>query len=181
MYALGMFDPEYSAEKDDSLIVCPGSNFIGPIPPLPAGIDVTLAALEALVFPPPVSVWQDLADYRRMCEVDHEEDGQARWTPVRRRPILKPLAACAVAWAIGVALVFHLPDWWMLVGYPIQWGAVWKACNVMWRRRPARRELCDDDAAWPIHYRGTGFGFSSAQSTLSVRAVPAEWRSDDGS
>lgn len=32
MYAIGRYDETYSAAEDDSPVVCPGSDFIGPIP-----------------------------------------------------------------------------------------------------------------------------------------------------
>jgi hypothetical protein len=44
MYAIGICDENYSTAADDSPVVCPGSNFIGPIPP----------PLETSVYPPPV-------------------------------------------------------------------------------------------------------------------------------
>lgn len=33
MYSVGVFDDDYRTDTDDSPILCPGSEFIGPLPP----------------------------------------------------------------------------------------------------------------------------------------------------
>ena len=179
MYALGLFDPEYSAINDDSPIVCPGSTFIGPVP-IPAPVQPV----------PGTARWTEVS---RGFEADlvlfDEAAGWSDWRPKRQ---LAALVAWAAVFGVGVVLVFALPVWWMLAGYPVQWWALWKLVRTGRSRRrvadarqvPADDFSCTDSQElgpeWTRQYRGAGFGFNGA-SNFSVRVVPIErWR-DDGS
>lgn len=159
MYAAGIYDPAYSVESDDSPVVCPGSTFIGPMPDVVTTVRVPLESS----FMGSRGLEADLVLF----------DEAAGWMNPRPKRILAALAGWGLLWTFGVLMAFHLPGWWILLGYPVQWWALRKLIRTCRTRRA--QEIGSR--------RPRNFGcdcFICTDSDLSVRATLAEWRTDDG-
>lgn len=191
MYAAGIYDPTYSVDSDDSPVVCPGSTFIGPLPP----DDVSAVRVGDDFIARRVGdewVWDHAAPTRRGYELDLVLFDEAA-TP-RPKRILAAMVGWGLLWAAGILAAFHLPGSWFLLGYPVQGWALWKLIRTgrvrrakpVGNRRPTNNGcdcfLCTDSEGlgpdWRRYYNG--FGFSSGQGNSSGPAALAEWRTDDG-